>query len=407
MELLRVGLVFLLLLVLIMRKVDLGASLIAGAFFLGLLYHRPLKAMGGDFLLASIDPETVRLIVVLFLVILLCSILSETGKLRQMVDQIQGLFRDVRITLALLPALIGLLPLIGGAIVSAPMVSAASGSLPISSERKTFLNFWFRHIWENSLPIYPGVILGASIIGLSIPQVCFINLPLTLSAIFAGILFGLRKVPGNLKATHTLDTQSIAPSLKKLCEALFPLFFLLFLALVWQIDLVYALLVTVSAVILLYRIPPKHMLRLIQRSLPLDIVTLVLGVMVFKKVMMSAGVVPLLFSNLVSMGIPPLLVLVLVPFSIGLMTGVTAAYVGISFPIFLPLFHADGVSYSTILLAYAGGYCGILLSPLHFCLALTRQYFGSEWGKVYRIMGGPVALVFATTLVVVALAAAF
>ena len=63
--------------------------------------------------------------------------------------------------------------------------------------------------------------------------------------------------------------------------------------------------------------------------------------------------------------------------------------------------------YSTILLAYAGGYCGILLSPLHFCLALTRQYFGSEWGRVYRIMGGPVALVFASALVVVALAAAF
>ena len=39
-----------------------------------------------------------------------------------------------------------------------------------------------------------------------------------------------------------------------------------------------------------------------------------------------------------------------------------------------------------ILFAYVSGFCGILLSPAHLCLALTADYFKAELRDVYRIL---------------------
>ena len=37
-------------------------------------------------------------------------------------------------------------------------------------------------------------------------------------------------------------------------------------------------------------------------------------------------------------------------------------------------------------MAYAGAFLGVLSSPVHLCLSLTREYFHAEWGKVYRLL---------------------
>ena len=31
-----------------------------------------------------------------------------------------------------------------------------------------------------------------------------------------------------------------------------------------------------------------------------------------------------------------------------------------------------------------GAFAGVLISPVHLCLALTREYFQAQWGRVYR-----------------------
>ncbi len=39
---------------------------------------------------------------------------------------------------------------------------------------------------------------------------------------------------------------------------------------------------------------------------------------------------------------------------------------------------------SAISFAFASGYVGVLLSPVHLCLILTREYFGAEMHGIYR-----------------------
>jgi hypothetical protein len=40
----------------------------------------------------------------------------------------------------------------------------------------------------------------------------------------------------------------------------------------------------------------------------------------------------------------------------------------------------------------------MLLSPLHLCLALTKDYFQAQWGPLYRMLVPSAAVVTATAI---------
>ena len=64
-----------------------------------------------------------------------------------------------------------------------------------------------------------------------------------------------------------------------------------------------------------------------------------------------------------------------------------AAY-GIGIPVALPLVVTDGANTAPAwaLWMMTGGFVGSMISPLHLCLALTRDYFKADWGPVYRLI---------------------
>ena len=93
------------------------------------------------------------------------------------------------------------------------------------------------------------------------------------------------------------------------------------------------------------------------------------------------------------------LVLIILPFIIGVSTGITMAFVGITFPILLPFFTTGDYPMIAFMLAYAGGYAGVMLSPVHLCLVLTAEYFKADLGAVYREVVKPVSVVLGFALV--------
>ena len=63
-----------------------------------------------------------------------------------------------------MPMLIGMLPSLGGAYFSAPMVKEATSGIHMSQEEKAFINYWFRHPWEYHSPPLSRHIAGLSCI---------------------------------------------------------------------------------------------------------------------------------------------------------------------------------------------------------------------------------------------------
>jgi len=93
--------------------------------------------------------------------------------------------------------------------------------------------------------------------------------------------------------------------------------------------------------------------------------------------------------------VPKEVLLVFVPWIIGMATGLNMAAIGISFPVLLPLI--DSPVYVSIL--YVSCVLGYLSSPLHLCLIVTNEYFKSKLGKVYRLFFPLLLILLLCTLI--------
>lgn len=104
---------------------------------------------------------------------------------------------------------------------------------------------------------------------------------------------------------------------------------------------------------------------------------MVIGSRIFSALLNSANLASTAASELASAGIPAILVIAVLPFIAGLVTGVGFGYVGLSFPIVIGLIPTvTGLPYlAGIAMAGGFGYAGMMLSSLHVCMVVTAEHF--------------------------------
>jgi integral membrane protein (TIGR00529 family) len=288
--------------------------------------------------------------------------------------------------------------MVGGAMFSAPMVEEASESLDISRERRTFLNYWFRHTMEPVFPLYPSLVLAAGLMGVPVQTLTVTQVPIFLAAVAGGLLFGLVGIRG-------VDGSSDHPPGRKdtlilLLRSIWPILLVLALSVVLKVDLILSLLLTLAALIVVQRLGPRRILAA-AKGTPLGTVPIIFGTMVFRRILETSGALETMSQALTASGIPLPVIVFAVPLMAGVLTGLAVGAFAIAFPIVLPLCGPDLVSSGYGLLAYTGGFVGLMVSPLHLCLALTRVYYKAEWGGVYqRIL--PAAILLTLTAAIVA-----
>ena len=91
--------------------------------------------------------------------------------------------------------------------------------------------------------------------------------------------------------------------------------------------------------------------------------------------------------------------LLLIPFIAGVMTGLSVGYVGITFPLLLPLMGGATPSPGLVALAFAAGFAGVMLSPVHLCYVLTCEYFQADIARVYHRLFIPSAFVLSAAII--------
>jgi hypothetical protein len=121
--------------------------------------------------------------------------------------------------------------------------------------------------------------------------------------------------------------------------------------------------------------------------------------MVFQETLRLTGALDGVSRFFIASGLPVLLIISVIPFIAGLMTGFTIAYVGITFPVILPLMGGAQPDLGLLSLAYGAGFAGVMLSPFHLCLVLSGEYFGADLAKIYHRLWLPSILVMAAALV--------
>lgn len=398
-DLLTTGLVLAFIIWLLRRKVSMTAVMPIGAGLLALLYLLPLPKLGQAVWQALTARQSIEMTATLALTMVMEHILRTTGMLKRMVSSLSAALTDQRAVMAALPAMIGMLPSPGGAVFSAPMVGEAAEGITVSAEQKALINYWYRHIWEYISPLYPGIILVAGLSGLTTQQLFIAHLPFALTVTFGGAWFCFRGI------SITKRVPTAGPEGGRLRQ--FGIFLLMASPILISLGLVVACKVSpvialgggIIALFIAHRYRPGQIGKTLLASLSLKALLLVLGIMIFQEVLRATGALAGISAFFVASQLPIPLLVALIPFIAGLMTGLTVGFVGITFPLLLPLMVTPAPALWLEALAFASGFCGVMLSPVHLCFVLTREFFGADTVQVYHRLIAPSLLVLAAAVV--------
>jgi hypothetical protein len=400
-EIIKLLVVIAVIIFLIRKKWNLGYIILLSSLLLGLLFGSNPKEIGINFIRAIMDPVTVRLIGIIVLVFLLSSILRRIESLRDIVDSLQKLVKDYRLILAFIPSFLGLLPMPAGAMFSAPMVKEIGDRAGLNPEEVTFVNYWFRHIWEFVWPLYPSIILLSTLLGVEVREIIIVQLPIVLIALMLGLIWEQRY----LRKDEAVDKrEDFGLNIKKLFFGTWPILLVIFMVIIIKIDLLISLITVIVSLILLNRSKMKIevIIEIIKKDIPINTVVLIASIMIFKRMLQATGAIMVIPGFFTELGVHPLVILFSIPFLIGTLTGIPSAIVGIGFPVLLPFIVTQGeVNLNYVMFAFVGGFIGHMLSPMHLCLVVTNDYFKADTGKIYKMLILPLIIISLSALVLV------
>jgi len=388
-------------------KVPLAVGICAGGITIGLLFGLAPAQVGRGVLAAAAQPRTIGLLVITVLLLGVTGTMRAGGQMDQIVSLTRAALRRPTAAMVALPALIGLLPMPGGALFSAPMVESAVAT---NTDRPppallSAVNYWFRHVWEYWWPLYPGVILAMTLTRMGLTTFVAFQFPLTLFMICGGLTI-LRSLH---PAQHVRSPKAPPGTRRKLLRATSPIWVIL---LAWAtttavlaampgetfpqhvrgavgsyLPITLGLLVSLIWTARMGRLRARDLAKVFADKSIYTMVALVGSVMIFQFMLDKVDAPRQIGRELIDLHVPVVLVVAVLPFIAGMVTGLAVGFVGTSFPILLGLLAAlpdAGPLGPYIALAYAFGHMGQMLSPMHLCHVMSNRYFKTRFSPVYR-----------------------
>lgn len=150
---------FALIVILTAKRVNVALSIMVGSVALAILSGLSVQDFANLFICCLEDPQTLGLTLQVAAIGMLAYSMKET---KLVDDLIRGLRTMVssRALLAVIPAVIGLMQMPGGALLSAPLIDKEADELKLTPERKVAVNLTFRHIWFYVFPLTSTLILA-------------------------------------------------------------------------------------------------------------------------------------------------------------------------------------------------------------------------------------------------------
>ncbi len=322
-----------------------------------------------------------RVFVFIFLSMLLAGLLREKGILDLMVDSAGRV--GCRFSLAAVPALIGLMPMPGGALVSAiAMKKRYLEDARLSREWATYLNYWFRHVWVPSWPLFQSMVITASVFATTLGRpldpstIAAHTWPATVAAIAAGVA-----VSAPLMARLSCPSRS-GGGLRGLLVSTSPFMLVAVLAFGLRVGLLASLAITVAAVAAVLRPSKRQLKAALQLATRPRIHAVLLEALMFKNILIATGAPHALLEALQHGGLPVWAAAFLLPFVLGLSAGGENFFAATAMPLLAGVIAAGGlIDWRLMLIAYTGGYLGVMASPVHLCLVLSAEYYETSLGK--------------------------
>lgn len=369
-----------LIVVLLRFKVLIGPAILSGGLLIWLFGSRSFEKLWVAFTETLTMQRTWDLLLCLYFVMCLEVELRKSGSLHGMVVTLRNIFSSNKVTLAFMPAFLGLLPSLGGARFSAPIVQEASEGIAVDDEQKSAINLWFRHIFEFSNPLMPGVILACGIANVSIGDLIDQVGWVTILCFVLGWIFLIvpLKITDPEKATNTQHDRTI--DWKSLILAFGPIVtsFLLIVAFDVQAALAMGLVVVAFIPLYFWFKRPISVKSVFTESLDKKLFFNVVCILYFIQLLTVIGTLDEIVNVFNNSALPQAVIIACLSFIFGVMTGMGQGYIAIVMPI-VALMAPGNIVLVGIAMVY--GMAGQMVTPTHLCILVTVEYFKSRLWK--------------------------
>lgn len=356
--------------------------MLAGTVIVGLFQKVPPKEFIHSVLNVLSIPQNYQLVLAVAIISIMAKLLQKNSILENMVTSLSQLVGNLKITIVILPALVGAIPFTGGAIISAPLVNTVGEQLRISPKLRCTINLYFRHGWYFIAPYRPALILAAGLASIELGELIRIQAPLVIFSFLIGYWFLLEGVDGNNR-NENIDTMNRWQLTKRFLWLSSPLTipFLLFIS-IKNISTVMAFIPGLIIAIFISRKGLK--LTKFYKYVNWSLIASTGAIIVFSATIRQMPGLSSLMGYIANTGIPLILVVLLLPMLAGFSLGNGVAAIGITFPLLMEVLPVGPERLGYIMLMSVGVFSGYFASPIHLCQLLTNEYFKVQLMDVYK-----------------------
>ena len=390
----------LVLVVLLIRKAPLWLIFIITGTLIAILAGG-LQVFPGVMERVIYSTATWDLVTIMFLIAVFVMLYRETGFVDQLSKELAALLQKPCIVSMLVPAVLGLLPVPGGALMSAPVVDKMGEYIGLSRARRAFVNVWFRHVIFIVYPLSTVLVMTAVMTGNSIWDIVLIQIPVALAMIVVGYFIGFprkKQYSGSAPIAGKRDNKALA-------KTMLPILVTITIAVSTSWILDYRLPIPVgrlsmivgvlTGIILLAstaRLSLNRFTKVLISREPVELALIGFTAMymrsVFESIDLSCVTAYLSTAN-------TWVLLVSVPMFFSLAVGIVSSGVALSISILGAIVELNVKNASLIYLSAFMGYLG---SPLHLCYIYTVKYMKTTLIEGYKYLVPAIALTMLITL---------
>ncbi|MBA1335725.1 MAG: hypothetical protein HPY66_1352 [Firmicutes bacterium] len=375
---------FILIILLLYRKVHIGTTMFTASAVIGLLGGFGLRRTAGIIFTSVTSRSTIVLLAVVTMICILDHLLRTYKILDRMVDSLEDLFGSSRVLIMLVPSLMGVLFIPGGAVMSAPVVGYLGDRLEFGNARKSAINIVFRHALFLLFPFSTAMVLASQLAEVSPYMIIRLNIPVAAAALLAGYILFVRKSPVRVAVNVERSAKALPLRVGRVLLYTSPFWLAILLNLAFGTPFYLALAPGVLIVYMTTGEDKGDFARDIIKGINIKMLYSVAGIMSLQGFISNMPAVKQTINSLVDTGMDIRVLIVLAAAFIGFLTASNPAVVGMLCPIFLPFAHSLQERAAFASLIFISGFLFYFISPVHLCQVFTTEYFGVKSKELYR-----------------------
>lgn len=358
--------------------------LVAGAIFWVFL-DPSVGTLGTCLYNVGIKPQTYDLVGALYFVVCLEIEMNKSGCLNGMVRYLIAKIPSLRLTMAIMPAFLGLLPSIGGARFSVPIVDTLARNQGIANERLSAINFWFRHVFEYTSPLVPSMILTCTLAGIGIGELIGHVAWVVVLAFVCGWIVLIRPIRTHAEQNETIAPEDMRSYRRDFVMCLIPIAFAFVLMVGFGLK--------ASAAMGLVSLISYVALRLLKRGVPFKRIYLgavewrllrdIFCILFFIELLEQTGALMQIVEGFRAAPLPIPVIIAMCAFTIGVLCGTSQGPCAILTPIAVALPGFDLLDLVGVLVVYS--FAGVMVTPTHMCMMISLDYFKSDFFRMLRL----------------------